>query len=42
MESDLTSGICGSVLKIEQLLIVIGISFLTGSLQLLMTRRLVH
>lgn len=42
MESDLTSDICGAVMKIEQLLIVICISFLTGSLLLLMTRRLVH
>lgn len=42
MESELTSGTLGAVMKIDQLLIVAGIPFPTGSSLLLMARKLVH
>ncbi|WP_256449861.1 hypothetical protein [Candidatus Nitrotoga sp. 1052] len=42
MEFELTSGILGAVMKIDQLLKVIGISSSIGISLLLMTRKLVH
>ena len=42
MESELTSGILGAVMKIDQLLKVVGISFSTGFSLQLMARKLVH
>ena len=42
MESELTSGKLRAVMKIDPLLIVVGIPFLTGSSPLLLVRKLVH
>lgn len=42
MESELTSGKLRAVMKIDQLLIVVGIRFSTGSSLLFMARKLVH
>jgi hypothetical protein len=42
MESELTSGKLQAVMKIDQLLKVVGIPFLTGSSPLLMARKLVR
>ena len=42
MESELASGKFRAVMKIDQLLIVVGIPFPTGNSLLLMARKLVH
>lgn len=42
MESELTSGILGVVMKIDQLLKVVGISFSAGISLQLIARKLVH
>jgi len=42
MESELTSGKLGAVMKIDQLLMVVWISFSTGFSLLLMARKLVY
>ena len=42
MEFELTSGILRTVMKIDQLLIVVEIYFSTGISLLLLTRKLVH
>ena len=42
MESELTSGIHGAVMKIDQLSKVVGISSSTGISLLLLPRKLVH
>jgi len=42
MESALTSGIFGAVMKIDQLLVVAGIPFAMDNLLLLMARKLEH